>query len=237
MRAAFCISAALPRKERVSAGTTRWLIFGVAWLALAAPLEAQTNATGSAGIGCLRIRPAPFCRSYWIVEVGGVFPVASSKQTDRARGSAVDVFADNNLEFNLGHMINASSTVSVGGIVALGSGSGGVPDGARARVRWWATPKDSFELEAGIVRTNLGSRVGSPLMGPSIGVRLTLREPAEAAVFIRYDRVNVPAELGSWEGGSAWGVSLGASVSGGEAVVVSGLIGLGGLLLVLILGG
>ena len=139
--ATFYLAAALRRRQRVSAATTRWLILGVASIALGAPLEAQVNQTESAGIACFRIRPAPFCRSYWIVEVQGVFPVASSMQTQfsggqGAPGIEVDVFADNNLEFNLGHMINASSKVSVGGAVVLGSGSGGVPDGARARVRW-----------------------------------------------------------------------------------------------------
>ena len=236
--ATFYLAAALRRRQRVSAATTRWLILGVASIALGAPLEAQVNQTESAGIACFRIRPAPFCRSYWIVEVQGVFPVASSMQTQfsggqGAPGIEVDVSADNNLEFNLGHMINASSKVSVGGAVVLGSGSGGVPDGARARVRWWATPGASFELEAGVVRTNLGRGLSPPLVGPSLGARLNLRDAG--AVLIRYDRVKVPSD-DQWSGGSAWGLSLGASASSGRAVVISGLIGLGLLLLVLTIG-
>ena len=82
-----------------------------------------------------------------------------------------------------------------------------------------------------MVRTNLGSLVGSPLMGPSAGLRLNYRDIG--SVLVRFDRVNIPADE-SWSGGGASGVSVGASASSGAALLSGGLIGLGLLVLVLI---
>lgn len=199
------------------------LVTGVLLGAGATPLVAQSPSDTADRAGCFRIRPAPACRSYWLVEVQGVVPVASSSQPDAIRGT-VSVFDDNNLEFNLGHMLNVTSELSLGGAVTLGSGSGGVPDGVRARVRWWMAPEVSLEFEGGVLRTNLGSWVGSPLMGPSIGLRVNLFDVG--AVLLRYDQVDVPSD-GRWSGGPASGISLGASASSGNAVVVSTIIGLG----------
>lgn len=210
-------------------GGVRPLVIGLALGAGATPSVAQSPSGPAGRAACFRIRPAPACRSYWLVEVQGVVPVASSTQSDAFRGN-VSVFDDNNLEFNLGHMFNVTSGLSLGGAVTLGSGSGGVPDGARARVRWWTARAVSLELEAGVVRTNLGSWVGSPLVGPSLGVRANLFDVG--AVLLRYDRVDVPSE-GRWAGGPASGVSMGASASSGSALVVSAIIGLGLAILML----
>jgi len=199
------------------------LVTGVLLGAGVIPLVAQSTSDTAGRAACFRIRPAPACRSYWLVEVQGVVPVASSTQSDAIRGT-VSVFDDNNLEFNLGHMLNVASELSLGGAVTLGSGSGGVPDGVRARVRWWMAPAVSLELEGGVLRTNLGSWVGSPLMGPSMGLRANLLDVG--AVLLRYDRVDVPSD-GRWSGGPASSLSLGASASSGHAVVVSAIIGLG----------
>jgi hypothetical protein len=88
------------------------------------PLGAQQGQDEADRLACFRIRPLPACRGYWLVEVQGVVPIASTKQTDVFRGS-VDVFDDNNLEFNLGYMLNVSRSLSGGGAIVLGSGSGG----------------------------------------------------------------------------------------------------------------
>ena len=209
----------------------RWLVVGVALVST--PLGAQQGQDEADRLACFRIRPLPACRGYWLVEVQGVVPIASTKQTDVFRGS-VDVFDDNNLEFNLGYMLNVSRSLSGGGAIVLGSGSGGIPDGARARLRWWTREKLSLELEGGILRTNLGSWVGSPLVGPSIGVRANLYDIG--ALLVRYDRVEVPADE-PWAGGAASGLSLGASASSGGALVVSTLIGLGLVLMMFALSG
>lgn len=179
-------------------------------------------------MGCFRVSPAPQCSTYWLIEVQGVVPVGSSRQTDAFRGD-VAVFDDNNLEFNLGHMWNVRPDLSAGGAIALGSGSGGIPDGARARLRWWTWPSLSLELEGGIVRTNLGSWIGTPVSGPSVGIRANFRDVG--ALLLRYDRIEVPAD-DNWAGGPASGVSFGASASGGGAIAVSALIGLAIALLV-----
>lgn len=209
--------------------TRACLLLSAVLLVPASPLTAQEEVEAG-GIACFRIHPAPRCRSYWIVEVQGVFPVYSSTQTHDFRGT-VDVFDDRNLEFNLGHMVNVTPGISAGAALVLGSGSGGVPDGVRGRVRWWATPGASLELEGGVLWTNLGSGVGSPLAGPSVGARLNVRDMG--AVFLRYDRVNVPSD-GPWSGGPASALSVGASASSGGAIIVSALIGLGLLVLVLV---
>ena len=199
------------------------------------PVEGQDSAAPGSRFVCFRIQAAPQCRSYWIAEVQGVFPVSSSSQGFRYGGGAPEtrraVFDDKNLEVNLGYMVNATARMSLGAALAVGSGSGGVPDGARARFRWWVTPGMSVGFEAGIVRTNLGSWVGSPLIGPSAGARLNYRDIG--SLLVRFDHVNIPADE-SWSGGGASGVSVGASASGGGALVAGGLIGLGLLVLVLI---
>ncbi|HSM03202.1 MAG TPA: hypothetical protein VK858_01220 [Longimicrobiales bacterium] len=208
---------------------------GLALLVLgaASPLTGQEDDGGS--LSCFTIRALPECRGYLVVEVQGVFPVASTSQgyagVVGTPPQSRRVFRDSNLEFNLGYMVNATSALSLGGALTLGSGSGGVPDGARARARWWMHPRLSVELEAGVHRTNLGSFVGSPLTGPSVAGRLNVRDLG--AVFLRYDRVDVPAD-GRWAGGPASAVSVGAGASSGAALVSGALIGLAVIGLVLI---
>ncbi len=204
-------------------------------LGVSSPVQGQGGASQAGRFVCFRIHPLPECRSYWIVEVQGVFPVASSAQGYRYvvgdPENQRDVFEDNNLEINLGYMLNATPSVSLGAALAVGSGSGGVPDGARARLRWWATRVASVEIEAGMVRTNLGSWIGSPVTGPSAGARLNYRDIG--SVLVRFDRIRIPADE-LWSGGAASGISVGASASSGGALVTGALIGLGLIVLVLI---
>ena len=211
-------------------GTRAFVFVILAAVAFADPLSAQES--GSSRAACFRISAAPECRGYWIVETQFVTPLTSSEQIYPFRGS-VPVFDDNNVEFNLGYMINATPTLSLGGAVALGSGSGGVPDGARARLRWWARDGLSLEAEGGIVRTNLGSWVGTPLVGPSVGVRANFND--FGALLLRYDRVEVPAD-GVWSGGPASALSGGVGVSSGAAVAAGALIGVGLVVILIALG-
>jgi hypothetical protein len=85
----------------------RRLVLGASLMST--PVGAQQSQAEAQRLTCFRISSLPTCRGYWLVEVQGVTPLASTKQTDAFRGS-VDVFDDNNLEFNLGYMLNLSGS-------------------------------------------------------------------------------------------------------------------------------
>lgn len=222
-----------PRARRLGPGCLLGACFLAGAACTAVGLEAQEAPPQTGSLTCFHIRPAPACRGYWIIETQGVVPIASTEQTEILSGPR-PIFDDNNVEFNVGYMVNLGPTLSAGGAVVLGSGSGGVPDGARARVRWWVHDAWSLALEGGVVRTNLGSRVGSPLLGRSLGVRANYRE--FAALLLRYDAVDVPNGEG-WSGGPASGWSVGAATSGSGAVAAGALIGVGMLALLVLIGG
>ena len=180
---------------------------------------------------CFLAKPAPSCRAYPILEVQAMTGIASTTLT-RPIGPSRPAFDEWNLEFNLGHVFNLSPRWSVGGLVTLGSNSGGF-DGARGRLRYWISPDFSLEADAGVIRTNLGSY--APVStGPSLAVRANVFDVTFIAV--RYDRVAVPATRET-PSSTQSGLSAGIGAMGPTAIVASGLIGLGVGVLILLLAG
>lgn len=170
---------------------------------------------------CFLADPAPRCRSYPILEVQGTWGLASTV-LPRPIGSDRRAFDEFNLEFTLGHAVNLTPRWGVGAGITLGTNVGGF-DGARARVRYWASEAVSVEADVGMIRTNLGSY--APVStGPSVGLRANLFDVGTLGV--RYEAVDVPGTEflpGGWQSG----LSVTGGFAGPTAIVASGLIGIG----------
>lgn len=180
---------------------------------------------------CFLADPAPRCRSYPILEVRGTWGLASTV-LPRPLGADRRAFDEFNLEFGLGHAFNLTPRWGVGGRITLGTNVGGF-DGARARVRYWASEAVSVEADVGMIRTNLGSY--APVStGPSVGLRANLFDVGTLGV--RYDAVKVPAD-GPVPGGWQSGLSATGGFAGPTALVASGLIGIGVLAFIIAFAG
>ena len=212
----------------------------MAWVAAAAaavPLGGQQ--ASSPAVGCLRGRPLASCRSFWIVEAQGVFPLLASSRSilfpgaqgpERAgpTGGSYSMKAfESQLEWNLGHMVNVSPRVAVGGAVTLGTGSSDPLTGVRGRARWWITDEVSAEGEAGMLRSNGGGGYHDAVNGATFGARLNIRD--QGAVFLRYDVLQLPTVETEYQvdpGGRQSGFSLGVGVGSVPALVGTGAVGL-----------
>ena len=103
-----------------------------------ATLSAQDEAAAeSPRIGCLRGRPQPACKSFWILEMQGQTPlVQTRRQINYGGGQPPELPAfDSELEWNLGHMVNLTPTFALGGVFSVGTGGAGPLAGVKARAR------------------------------------------------------------------------------------------------------
>lgn len=215
-------------------GMAGWAaLFTLVWAGTAAATRGQEpDSSATAGSSsrpeapeprawCFLAEPAPRCRSYPILEVRGTWGLASTV-LPRPIGPDRRAFDEFNLEFTLGHVVNLTPRWGAGAGITLGTNVGGF-DGARARVRYWASEAVSVEADVGMIRTNLGSY--APVStGPSVGLRANLFDVGTLGV--RYDAVNVPATEflpGGWQSG----LSVTGGFAGPTAIVASGLIGIG----------
>lgn len=208
----------------------RWITaLTLLWAGASFPVQGQEPGGGSEPASeesvtrswCFLADPAPRCGSYPVLEVQGTWGLASTT-LERPIGADQEAFGEFNLEFALGHVFNLAPRWGVGGYLTLGTNVGGF-DGARARVRYWASPAVSLEADVGMIRTNLGSY--APVSsGPSLGLRANLFDVATLGA--RYDAVDVPPG-GPVPPGRQSGLSLTGGFAGPTALVASGLIGIG----------
>lgn len=184
------VTGALPGVGAIVAGMV------TAVFPLAAPVGAQgvaDTADAEPSIGCWRGRPLPECRSFWLFEVQGNLLLSGGDRTvlfpdDRV---VTQDALESTLEWNLGHMVNVSDRVAVGGMVTLGTGSSDVLTGLKGRARWWIHRDYSVELGAGALRTDLtGSFAGDPLWGATVDLRLNIQD--RGSFFLRWEGVGVP---------------------------------------------
>jgi hypothetical protein len=196
------------------------------------PAAAQTRDAMEAKVGCLRGRPRPACKSFWIVEMQGNTPLAQTRR-DLTYGDgsswAVDSF-EHVLEWNLGHMVNIGTSFAVGGVVTAGSGSDEPLTGLKVRARRWLSPNVSVELEGGMVRTNASHSVYPAVTGGTADVRLNIRD--QGSFYVRWDGVTLPAQGdllpgGVDPGGFHQAFSVGVGLGSVPALAGTGALGLG----------
>ena len=215
----------------VRAGARGRVLLAVA-TACVGVLAATPGLGAQAKVGCLRGRPLPDCRSFWLIEMQGSTAVAQTTRMVSYGGdlqAATDAFGEV-LEWNLGHMVNLSPTFAVGGVFTLGSGSSDVLTGIRVRGRQWLSDDLSVELEGGLLKTTAGGAAYPARNGPTVGLRLNVRD--QGSFFVRWDGVSLPEVLPteSWmhhdPGGFHHGLSVGASAGSVPALIGTGTLGL-----------
>lgn len=178
--------------------TALLLLAPIPWRGVGVGLAAQVPADTSGAepaIGCWQGRPLPECRSFWLFEVQGNLLLAGSDRVVAfvdGRESRRPAF-QNNLEWNLGHMVNVSETVAVGGHFTIGTGSSDLLTGLKARARWWLHRDYSVELGAGGFRTDLtGSLAGDATWGATVEARINIQD--RGSFFLRWDGVDAPPQ-------------------------------------------
>lgn len=227
------------RIEREGMGRRLWMGLGMVLLAgTLAPAEpAMAQDQAKPRIGCFRGKPLPDCKSFWIVEIQGVLPAFQTRRTITYVniGSSMRVSSfSNELEWNLGHMVNVDGDWALGGELTLGTGR---YDRAALRVRGrrWLNPDVSVEAEAG-VRWSSGDYSAAPAtpVGPTLGARLNIRD--QGAFFVRWDAYSlpeIPASSGYDDpGGTQHALSVGVAAGSVPGLAATGAVGLGLLVLI-----
>lgn len=193
-----------------------------------APSEA-----GSRQVGCFRGQPLPACRSFWILEMQAQAPlVQTTRPVLYGSGQVVGLTAfDAELEWNLGHMVNVSPRFALGGVLTVGTGGAGPLSGVKVRARRWLSDDLSVEVEGGLLRSDERYPVANGATGD---VRLNIRD--HGSFFVRWDGVHLssneqPGGVYADPGGLQQALSVGAGAGSLPAVIGTGALGLGYLVL------
>lgn len=216
------------------AGVTVLLAF--APMAVGGGLAGQAPGAGTAEakVGCLRGRPLPSCKSFWLVEMQGYTPlVQSTRPVSYGPGTPSDVQSfESNLEWNVGHMVNLTPTFALGGTLSIGPrGGSGIFTGAKLRARRWISPDWSLELVGGLLESGIRY---PEARGVTFDVRVNVRD--QGGFFVRWDGVSLAPE--TWQGndyydagGFQQALSVGAVAGSVPALVGTGALGVGYLIL------
>jgi len=193
-------------------------------LGAASAVEAQDEQ-----VGCLRGRPLPECKTFWIVEMQGSMPLVQTQRTIVLGGNIEQGSntIEEVLEWNVGHMVNVTPTFAVGGLFTLGTGNTDVLTGMRLRARRWLSENLSLELEGGLLRTDAGSSRYPGVYGGTVDVRLNIRD--QGSFYVRWDGVDLEEQSFDWmfdPGGFHHGLSVGASAGSVPALIGTGALGL-----------
>ena len=219
-------------------------VAAAAWLTAAAiaadGVAAVAQEVGSAGedprVACFRGRPLPACKSFWIIEMQGHAPlIQTSRTVTYTPGYPLRQTAfGSELEWNLGHMVNLGPSWALGGVVTAGTGAGEAFTGLKLRARRWMSPNISVEAEGGLLRTDGNGALYPNENGVTADVRLNIRD--YGSFYVRWDGVSVPARRygpdGSDDpGGFHQALSVGVGLGSLPALVGTGALGLGYIIL------
>lgn len=202
-------------------------------LAATIPTPARgQEAAASPKVGCLAGRPLPACKTFWIVELQGSMPLAqSSREVDYGGGQPYPQESfDYEIAWNLGHMVNVTPTLALGGLFTVGTGNSDALTGIRLRARRWMSEAWSVEVGGGMLRTNASSSRFPGVNGATADLRLNIRD--HGSFFVRWDGVDLPAqrypETGYDDpGGFQQAFSVGADLGSTPALVGTGVLVLG----------
>lgn len=201
----------------------------VAGLLLAFP----GGASAQEQVGCFRGKALPECRSFWIVEMQGLIPLVQNTRTVTSGGGGYEYVYrekafDNQVEWNVGHMVNVGEKWAVGGVITVGTGGTDPLTGIRVRGRRWLGKDLSLEMEAGVLSSDAAWDAPRVFNGWTSDLRLNIRD--QGSFFLRYDGVSVPAQSYPYNnhfdpGAVHHGLSLGASAGSVPALVGTGAVG------------
>jgi len=220
-----------------------WMEVGIMLLAtgLGQPGPVMAQDGSSARIGCFRGRPLPACKSFWILEVQSTLPVLQTRHefwftgTDTVEQEAFST----QVEWNVGHMVNLNPSWAAGGEMTVGTGNDSPLTALRGRARRWLNADVSIEAEAGVRWSTGDHSVTNSVAGPTLGLRLNIRD--QGAFFLRWDVLPLPATNRADgyhdSGGTQHGLSVGAAAGSMPAVVATGAVGLGWLMLAALFAG
>jgi len=197
---------------------------------LTVALTAAMTGTAAAQerIGCFRGKPLPDCKTFWIVEMQAFVPLAqttrtvTSGPTDFPYPYASEAF-ENQVEWNVGHMVNVGDVYAVGGVFTVGPGKSDAWRGIKVRGRRWLSGNLSMEVEAGLLRDNTGDLGWAGMSGWTSALRFNVRD--QGSLFVRYDGASVPEkshpDVSSFfdPGGVQHGLFIGASAGSWPALV------------------
>lgn len=217
--------------------TTTWLRAGLWMAAVAAmaPLDvpAQESDEPQGRIGCFSLTPMPRCKTSWIVEMQGSVPMVQSQRTvsyGSGQTFQQEAFPEEEISWNLGHMVHLDPQWAVGGLFTVGSGGGDALTGVRLRVRRWVLPDLSVEAEGGLLRSNANGTRYPDVTGPTAGLRLNIRN--HGSFFLQWDGLDLPPQTQDWgpdafyrdPGGWQNGFRVGASLNSVAALAGSGVL-------------
>jgi len=161
----------------------------------------------------------PLAQTTRLVDYGGYGPVS------------VQAFEDQ-LEWNFGHMANVTPSLALGGLLTLGTGGGsGAFAGVKARARKWLGPEVSLELEGGLLRSGAAYPAAN---GVTAEVRLNISD--HGSFFVRWDGLDLSGVSDPYGyrdvGGFQQALSVGAGLGSKPALVGTGALGLGYVILI-----
>ena len=168
--------------------------------------------------GCFPPRALPECRSYFVFEVQGVFPLAATRRVVQYPGgpSRIDRDFETRLEWNLGYMVNVGPDAAVGGVVTLGTGGHDPLTGLRLRGRWWTSDAVALELEGGLLRSAANGHRPFGTSGVTADGRLVLHD--QGSLFLRWDRLYLEEDEHGDSGGTSDALLLGVGLNNRPAV-------------------
>lgn len=201
----------------------------VAMLAAGLMMATASPAAAQEQLGCFRGKPLPDCKTFWIVEMQGLIPLAQNTRTVTSGGDYAYTYQakafENQVEWNVGHMVNVGDKWAVGGAITVGTGGHDPFTGLRVRGRRWLGKDLSVEIEAGVLSSDAAWDATGVFNGWTSDVRLNIRD--QGSFFLRYDGVTVPEQSYPYNnffdpGATHHGLSLGASAGSVPALVGTG---------------
>ena len=161
------------------------------------------------------------CNNRWRFEFGGSVPIISTELETEWLGSDRGL-DDLNVVLALGHEMALANGWAMGVVGITGSRSGNGVDGVAWTLRRRLTDWVDVEGRVGLAWTNLGSRLGSPVAGPSLEGSVRV---GWFLAGVQYERFELPSE-GHAFAASVSGVTLRGSLAGRPGLVAAALSGL-----------
>lgn len=133
------------------------------FLLLTVPSVALAQAdslTGDTGALCWRGQRAPACHQFWITEISGEYPFATTT-TNHAIAEATGFYRYSQhdispqLLWTVGPMFNTGPNRALGVTVSAGFVSGGGRAAVEVRRRYWTSERSGFDLSTGLVHMTM----------------------------------------------------------------------------------
>lgn len=134
------------------------------------PTAAAAQATPDTAAVCFAGRPLPYCRTFWLTEVGyyrSAFGPQAAQPNSPPGDRQPDLNSHGSLE--LGLMSNRDPRTAVGGTAFIGIGGSTLRYGLKGRYRRWISERRFAEVSGGPVRIS-SHWPDSPLWSSGVGI-------------------------------------------------------------------